>query len=432
MPKKKKKKTLDDVNKMVDEMEEREEEKNVFITSIIAERIGDISALTPATVTGLPQLKRTQKDIALIISELERVQNEQIKAIKEIVRTSAEVTYNTTQYALKQSENAPQLPTLSENREVEKVIEQAEKQAVDNFKNEYRTQAFMLRDRTNPKNLIPTSLSKAYQAAVDEATQTIITSGERWAKEGKSTNYTTVMRQTVKQLADSGVRVVVVRKDGTETNKVAYESERLRYHTQRLDTAVKRNVLDSVRMVNQSVQNKVGEQIGADGVEITVHRYPAEDHAPVQGHQFTNEEFAKMQNGEDCKDVQGRTYAGFQRPIGMWNCRHFTFSIICGVFPQTYNDEQLADILKENDKGYTLPNGKHLTMYQCTQQQRKMETEIRYAKEGKITAEKAGDSQLADEFQARVVELLNDYRAFSNACGLSIKPKNIFVQGYKQ
>ena len=101
MPKKKKKKTLDDVNRMIDEMEAREEEKNVFITSIITERIGDISALTPATVIGLPQLKRTQKDIALIISELERVQNEQIKAIKEVIRTSAEVTYNTTQYALK-------------------------------------------------------------------------------------------------------------------------------------------------------------------------------------------------------------------------------------------------------------------------------------------------------------------------------------------
>lgn len=430
MPKKKKK-SLDDVNRLVDNIAQREEEKSVFITSIIASRIGEIASLTPSTALTLLQLKRTRDDIALINSTLEKVQNEQIKAIKEAVRMSGEVTYNNTRQTIGQAKTAVKLPPFNENKQVEKVIEEAQREAIESFKNEYRTQAFMLRDRKNPKNLIPTELSKAYQNAVDEATQAIVNAPKTYSETGRAKNYTTIMRQTVKELANSGVRVVTVRKDGTETNKVAYESERLKYHTQRLDTAVKRNVMDSVRMVNQSVQNEVGKQIGSDGVEITVHNYPAPDHALVQGHQFTNEEFEKMQNGEDCKDVQKRSYSGFKRPIGMWNCRHFTFSILIGVFPQTYSDEQLEEILKANEKGYTLPNGKHLTMYQCTQQQRKYETEIRYAKEGKITAEKADDKELTEEFQAQVVQLTNEYLEFSKACGLKPKLKNTYVAGYK-
>lgn len=430
MPKKKKK-SLDDVNRLVDNIAQKESEKSLFVTSMIAERIGEIANLTPSTTLTLLQLKRTRDDIALINSMIEEIQNEQIKAIKEAIRMSGEVTYQTTRDTLKQPGVAVELPPLSENKQVEKVIEEVQKEAVESFKNEYRTQAFMLRDRKNPENLIPTKLSEAYQSAVDEATQAIINAPKTYSETGRAKNYTTIMRQTIRQLVKSGIRVVVVSENGIETNKVAYESERLRYHTQRLDTAVKRNVMDSVRMVNQAVQNEVGKQIGSDGVEITVHQYPAPDHAPVQGHQFTNEEFEKMQNGEKCVDIQGRRYSGFKRPIGMWNCRHFTFSILCGVFPQTYSDEQLEEILKANEKGYTLSNGKHLTMYQCTQRQRKYETEIRYAKEGKISAEKAGDEELADEFQATVMQLLKEYQAFSKACGLVIKPKNIFVHGYK-
>lgn len=422
MPKDNKKK-LDDINQLVDNISMKETEKNLFITSIIAERIGEIARLSSGSkALTLLQLKRTREDIVLINSTLEKIQNEQIKAIKEAVRISAEDTYKTTQNILKQAKTTVELSPLKENKEVEKVIKEVQKEAVDSFKNEYKTQAFMLRDRKNPENLIPMKPSKAYQSAVDEATQAI--------KSGD--NYTTVMRRTVKQLAESGVRVVTVRKDSTKTNKVEYESKQLKYHTQRLDTAIKRNVMDSVRMVNQAVQDEIGKQIDSDGVEITVHQYPAPDHAPVQGHQFSNEEFNKMQNGEDFTDVQGRYYSGFARPIGMWNCRHFTRPILVGIFPQTYDDEELEEILKENEKGYTLSNGKHLTMYKCKQKQNKYTTDIRYAKEGKITAEKAGDKKLADKFQAKVVQLIKEYKAFSKACGLPTNFKDIYVAGYKQ
>ena len=40
-----------------------------------------------------------------------------------------------------------------------------------------------------------------------------------------------------------------------------------------------------------------GQRFGSDGVEISAHAISAPDHLPVQGRQFSNEEFCKMQNG---------------------------------------------------------------------------------------------------------------------------------------
>ena len=59
-----------------------------------------------------------------------------------------------------------------------------------------------------------------------------------------------------------------------------------------------------------------------------------------------------------------------------------------------------------------------------------METEIRYAKEGKLTAEKAGDIQLATQYEAKVTQLLAKYNAFSRACGLKPKLEKTYVIDY--
>ena len=71
MPKKPKKNdSLDDINKWIDEMGQREEEKNVFITGLIVERIKEIGKLSPREAQNLAQHKKTQRDIELIFSVL--------------------------------------------------------------------------------------------------------------------------------------------------------------------------------------------------------------------------------------------------------------------------------------------------------------------------------------------------------------------------
>jgi len=61
-----------------------------------------------------------------------------------------------------------------------------------------------------------------------------------------------------------------------------------------------------------------------------------------------------------------------------------------------------------------------------------METEVRKLKDGQITAREAGDMDLAREYQAKINQKTAEYKAFSKACGLSIKTTKMTVSGYKK
>ena len=88
--------------------------------------------------------------------------------------------------------------------------------------------------------------------------------------------------------------------------------------------------------------------------------------------------------------------------------------------------------MDRNEKGYTTSKGKKMTMYECTQKQRELETKIRWAKDGQMSAEKAGDVELAEKYQSKVNRYEADYRAFSNACGLRVRNDKSYVTGYKK
>ena len=77
-----------------------------------------------------------------------------------------------------------------------------------------------------------------------------------------------------------------------------------------------------------------------------------------------------------------------------------------------------------------MKDGKHLTMYQCTQVQRTYETAIRYAKEGYMMAKKAGNTQLQDKYEAKLADLNKQYNQFSKDCGLTKQRKRAVVTGF--
>lgn len=227
-------------------------------------------------------------------------------------------------------------------------------------------------------------------------------------------DFDTVVQPTINNLVNSGINIV--------TNKTI----------QKVDNVLQNDITESIKNISQDIQSEAGKQFGADGVEITVHACPAPDHAPVQGHQFTNKEFNKLQNGQDFEDVNGIKFKGFERAIGTWNCRHFTFSIVVGSTPPTLTDKQLQDILDDNEKGYTLPNGKHLTMYECTQMQRYYERQIRKNKIGQVSARKADNKPLAQKYQAKVNHYTDEYISFSNACGLNLMKHRTAISSYRK
>ena len=185
---------------------------------------------------------------------------------------------------------------------------------------------------------------------IQESYYEIIDRGILAISQGKET-FQTEMRRIMKQLGNNGV--------------VLYESGK----TRRLDSAVRMNILDGIRQVNQETANRFGQEYGADGMEVSVHENPAPDHADMQGRQFSLEEFEKLQNGEEAKDYKGRktqiehSKSGSYRMIEEYNCYHKAFPIVLGVSKPEYTDKQLNDIRESNLSGFEF-EGKHYTMYE--------------------------------------------------------------------
>lgn len=397
----------DMLQRLMQPIVDRQEKINSWVIEQIAKKIREIGQILPSDVQKLISMRNAGADVKKILKELKRLTGMQIRDIQDLVKMVAKDAYTDAKpfYEYTKTSYIP----WDENTQMQRWVEALARRTSNSYRNISNAQAFMLRDPKNPTRLVATPLAKAYQSVVDEAVQASSTGG---------VDYNTAMRKTLQQLVDSGIR------------RVTYNPESGRTYTQRLDTAVRRNLMDGLRQVNQEVQNKVGEEFGADGVEISVHSNPAPDHAAMQGHQFQNKEFDKMQHGQAFKDVQGRDYQGFERAVGTLNCRHFAYSIIIGAQKQNYTDAQLKEILDKNEKGYTFPDGRHFTMYECTQYQRQLETKVRYAKEGYVAAEAAGDSQLMEKYKAKVKDLTTKYGEFSRACGLSEKRSKMQVAGY--
>lgn len=397
-----------ELEKLIQPIITRQENINNYVIQVIAERVKDIENLLPSDVYKLERLLKSGQDVRKINKEIARLTGLNEREIKKLIQTVAEDAYIDAK-PYYDYRNLPYIP-IEKNTALRVAVEAIAKQTVDTYANLSKAQAFMIRDLKNPSKLIPTTVSKTYYSVIDEAVQ---------ASQSGTTDYHTAMRRTLKQLADSGLR------------SVEYNTESGRRFTQRLDTAVRRNLLDGVRAINQKVQDITGEQFGADGKEITVHANSAPDHEPVQGHQFTNEEFEKLQNDEPFEDVDGEKFDAIARPIGVLNCRHFTYSIIIGLSKPNFTKAQLQKMKAENQRGYTAPDGPHYTMYECTQKQRAYETKIREQKERQMLFEQSGDAIGAQEARAKVIDLQKKYRAFSRACGLSIKNEKTSVLGYK-
>lgn len=356
----------------------------------------------------------------LIENALAQATDLNVKELKSILYKAANEMYGDSKRYF-EYRGMPFVP-FQKNAQLNSLLEAVSRETADSFINLSNTTGFTV---WRNGQRVPLSIRDTYISIIDEAVQAIKTN---------ATDYNSAIRRSMRQLIDSGIRSIAY--NGNPSSNyfgrtfVEYAPDSGRHYTRRLDTAVKQNVIDGVKAINQNLQNAIGEQIGADGKEISVHRFPAPDHAPVQGHVFTNEEYDKLQNEEYSVDVDLNRFPPMERAIGMWNCRHFTFSVIIGVYPPNYSQKELDRILRENQKGYTYKD-KHYTMYQCTQLQRQYELEIRRAKDGYIAAENLGDNKLKDDYSGKVDRLITEYQSFCNECGLSYKPKNIFVYGYK-
>lgn len=391
------------IDKLITPFINRQTQINEVTLKKIAERLKDISTMSPSDVHKLERILRSGADTREITKEISRLSNLQVREIKQIIKTIAEDTYEDARYFYK-AKGLPYIP-FEENIELQQILSAVQKETANTYMNISKTAAYAVRDATNPSILRYTNPAKTYQNFVDMAIQSVVLGVDP---------YNIAIQRGIMSLIGNGLQ-----------GKVQYETEEGKVHYRRLDSAVRQNVLDGIRAVNQRIDLETGKQFGSDGVEISVHMMPADDHAPIQGHSFTNKEFEKMQNGQSFKDVLGNHFSGMERPIGVWNCRHIAMSVLLKEFTPNYTPQQLQEILDKNQKGYTYKdkngNDKHLTMYECSQKRNNYELKLKELKEGKAFAEKAGNTKLAEKYDNKFRNTRSNYLEFCKRSGL--KPR---------
>lgn len=382
----------------------RIEQLNEEILTIIGKRIKEIGKLTPSQAHQIEQILVYDKDINKIMEKLSKITELNINDIYNIMEEQAKVNQDFAKqfYEARGVHFVP----FSQNKELQKQVKAIAKITADKYRNLCNTRAigYTIRDKNN--KIVFKNISNIFQETLDNAILNVT--------QGKTT-YSSEMSRIIKQIGTSGLRTI------------DYESG----YSRRLDSAVRMNVLGGMRDLTNELQEQFGKEFNADGIEISVHQNPAPDHAPIQGHQFSNKEYENIQNSRPFKDYQGRHYEALDRHISEYNCYHYIFSIVLGVSKQQYNNTQLQEILSKNENGAIIDGTKY-TNYEITQLQRQIETKIREQKDIQILAKASGDKDTVLDAQTRITQLTNKYRQISRESGIPTKMDRLKVSGYRR
>ena len=396
----------------------RIEETNTYILKKIGEAIKQISTLTPSQAYQISQILKYGGTYNEIAKELARVSSKNVQDIYKIFKKE---TKNNKQFAKQfyQYRGIDYIP-YSKDIALQNMVKSLATITADMYRNISNTSVIgFIQDGTFKQ------LQQVYQDTIDKAILSI--------SQGKQDFYSS-MRQTLKELGGSGL--------------VQYERGRIR----RLDSAVRMNILDGIRQVSNETSKRFGEEYGSNMVEVSHHTNSAPDHIDtVDGKQFARidvirqqiasgiEKEIKLEDIQGIKvKVKGKWYDDYDtinnsldRKVSTLNCRHYPFEGILGVSKPLYTKEQIEADKKKNLDGFEF-EGKHYTLYEGSQLCRRVELEIRKAKDTQILARASGDNELVLQSQGRITKLTNKYSKILKASGLPSQLKRASVSGYRR
>ena len=390
---------------LTERLTNRIEKLNAEILKTISDSIDEIGKLTPSNAFRLSNILKYGGDYNKIVKEIQRVTNLNVKEIEKIFDEVALKDYMSSKeyYLLKNKGFIPYEQNIALKQQVNALKEISQNRYL-NFSN---TGVLGFTVRNQEGKVIFKDISTLYQDVIDEAVLNVYQGKESFDK---------MYRRIVKELGKSGLKTV------------DYESG----YTRRLDSAVRMNIQGAIRDLENELQLTIGQQTNCDGIEVSVHENPAPDHEPIQGHQFRIEEYKNMQNSLPFKDVDGTEYEAISRHIGEYNCYHNIFSITVGINKPIYSKKELKDIIKRNNKEIEI-DGKKYNKYECTQLQRRLETEIRKQKDIQIMCrDKPELKELLYESQKNINNLKNKYIEISNKANLKTKLERMSVSNYRK
>lgn len=233
-----------------------------------------------------------------------------------------------------------------------------------------------------------TGILNAYQREMDLALLKVATG---------AFSYDQAVNDCIKRLAKSGLR------------SIDYASGR----SYQLDTAARMCVRTGMSQLAGKVMEENLKSTGQDLVITSQHMGSRPEHAVWQ-----NKVFSYSGRNKKYPDFVKSTGYGTVTGLKGANCTHdfYPFWEGASIIPEDVKEPKPVKV-----------NGREYTYYQATQQQRKMERDIRAIKR-EIEAQKAigGDTaELENELRVRKAE----YRRFSNAANLKVKNNRLRIVG---
>lgn len=353
-----------------------------FLIEDIARRISEAGQITSTAVYQtwrLQQLGVSQRQLKKELKKRLKVSN---RELRKIIEQSAEAGY---EFDIRNLPYVQAVP-FSKNGSIQQIVAAAVQLAQDDLTNITQTIGFVCPDGQARE------LTQAYQQACDFAFMKVSTGAQ---------DYNSAIREATKNLAEKGI-VTIDYDSGVHTS---------------LEAAVRRNVMGGLGMMQEQISKQNHDDFGCDGWEISAHAASAPDHEPFQGRQYSDAEYEKLNNS-------------LVRRIGTLNCGHSASPIIMGVDSPQYTDAELEKLRKDNENGADY-EGRHYTMYQATQHQRKLERAIRKQKRRILVAEQnPNDKGRLQQAQIKYQVLNQEYKRFSKAAGLRLQHERMEMSGF--
>ena len=274
-----------------------------------------------------------------------------------------------------------------QNEQLQQLVNGLIQQSNDELYNITRSMGFMVDMGGGRKVFSP--LSDYYNQYLDNAIVEI-TSG--------AFDYNTVIRRVVGQMTNSGLRTV------------DYASG----HTSRCDVAARRAIMTGLSQLTGHISQTNAQKLHTEYFEIDWHAGARPSHRTWQGKVWSYRELVTVCGLGTVTGLQGA------------NCYHEYYPFIPGISERQFSDGWLAEQNRKEDRQKVF-KGKEYTLYEATQRQRYLETNMRAQRQKVKLLQQAGASQddimLARcKYQAQ----LDEYKAFCERMGLQEQRERIY------
>lgn len=358
------------------------------IMSDIVRRIsinGEITRAADWQVTRLAQLGESKREIKKAIKDTLGLSTKEVNHLyKDVLRKGYERESELYKY-----KGRTQIP-FAENHELQQLIGAVSKQTDGELKNITQSLGFAKRGADGKLEFTP--VADYYQKTLDSA-MLDISSG--------AFDYNTVLKRTVKEMTNSGLR------------SVDYATG----HSNRVDVAARRALMTGMSQLTAKVNESNAEQLGTDTFEVTAHGGARPEHQEWQGKWYTKDELESICGLGEVTGLCGA------------NCYHDYYPVVPGISEPTYTPEEIEEFNRKENEPVEY-NGKTYTKYEATQRQRKLETTMR-AQRQEIKLLKEGGASEDDLIVARsrYRGTSAEYARFSKAMDLPQQRERVTVDG---